>query len=498
MKIKKAVSVFLSAVLAIAFLSGGLPMIKPIDKLFSEIVVVSAEEAENTQYEADIIYMVIDEYDEKGNYCQWYRTSDERFRTSGINVKLNGEDITYFCNLSFRKNVTPANYYNEKSFEVEVPIDISYDGQTKYTTYINAMIGLDNDANLDHTVDVRDAALVARHAARLQDNKKGIMKDFGKFLVTGTRSINSYIYPGHAMSIAEDLARKALDRATGEKIEKEGNGDYSLSLSKANGLPGETVTIQVVVDADDKFESLDAIIKWDNQTLGSSAAVAVNGTLCASYVDNGMLSVVDYGSGTVEDGAIASIDVTIPEDARPGTHFDMYFTDIKNFSVLGGEGNNSVDVKNLANISGAQISVNAPQHTTAPVITTAAATSVTTSTVAVGTTDKPETTEPIKTVTQTTTAAATTASSTNISATTTTATTKATSVYSVTILRGDANLDGKVSIKDAAYIAKAIAARFAGINLHMSADYNLDGNINIKDALEIARYVARIRLKRTI
>lgn len=496
MKIKKAVSFVLSAVLAIAFLSGGIPVIKPIDKLFSEIVVVSAEEAADTQYEADIIYMVIDEYDEKGNYCQWYRTSDERFRTSGINIKLNGEDITYYCKLSFRKNVTPANYYNKNSFEYEVPIDVCYDGETTVTTSLPVMIGQDNDANLDHSVDVRDAALIARHAARIQDNQKGLMSDFAKFLVTGTRSINSYIYPGHAASIAQNLAREALNRASGKKIENQGNGDYSLSLSKANGLPGETITIQVVVDADDNFESLDALIEWDNRTLGSAAAVAVNGTLCASYADNGMLSVVDYGNGIVEDGAIASIDFTIPEDARPGTNFELYFSDIKNFSVINGEQGNSVDVKNLANISGAQISVNAPKSTTAPAITTAATTSNTTSTVTAATTDKSVTTTPNKSTAQTTAVAATTSSSTNGS--TTTATTKATTVFTVTILRGDANLDGKVNIKDAVHIARAIATRFVDMQLTVSADFNLDGNINIKDSLEIARYLANIRLKKTI
>lgn len=55
---------------------------------------------------------------------------------------------------------------------------------------------------------------------------------------------------------------------------------------------------------------------------------------------------------------------------------------------------------------------------------------------------------------------------------------------------GDANFDGVLNIRDAAYIAKMIAKGKRYI-LPDSADYNEDGNINIGDAAEIAKYIAR-------
>lgn len=54
---------------------------------------------------------------------------------------------------------------------------------------------------------------------------------------------------------------------------------------------------------------------------------------------------------------------------------------------------------------------------------------------------------------------------------------------SASALKGDSNNDGKVNIKDAAFIARSLAARE---ELDESADYNGDGKVNIKDAANIA------------
>lgn len=54
---------------------------------------------------------------------------------------------------------------------------------------------------------------------------------------------------------------------------------------------------------------------------------------------------------------------------------------------------------------------------------------------------------------------------------------------------GDANSDGKVSIGDAAYIAKMISMRRTN-ELPSYADYNRDGKINISDAADIAKNIA--------
>lgn len=62
--------------------------------------------------------------------------------------------------------------------------------------------------------------------------------------------------------------------------------------------------------------------------------------------------------------------------------------------------------------------------------------------------------------------------------------------------RGDANNDGKISIKDAAFIAKMIAQRKKDKLLIEYCDYNNDGSVNIRDAMEIAKFLAK-RIKKT-
>lgn len=55
---------------------------------------------------------------------------------------------------------------------------------------------------------------------------------------------------------------------------------------------------------------------------------------------------------------------------------------------------------------------------------------------------------------------------------------------------GDADLNGKIDIRDAAHIARFIAKRQQN-ELSQSADYNLDGKTDIRDAAAIARDIAR-------
>ncbi len=59
----------------------------------------------------------------------------------------------------------------------------------------------------------------------------------------------------------------------------------------------------------------------------------------------------------------------------------------------------------------------------------------------------------------------------------------------ITHIKGDANDDGKVTIKDARFIAKLIAQRKKD-ELPSWSDFNDDGKITIKDARDIARYIA--------
>lgn len=57
-------------------------------------------------------------------------------------------------------------------------------------------------------------------------------------------------------------------------------------------------------------------------------------------------------------------------------------------------------------------------------------------------------------------------------------------------LPGDANLDGKVNVRDAAFIASALAKNKSD-TLPPAADFNDDGKINVRDAAAIASYLAQ-------
>lgn len=449
MNAKKIIGAVTSAAMTAALLGGGMSEIKPIDDFISEVVVVSAAEANNTKLEADVLYVIVNEMGDDGKYCQWYRTNDQSFRKEGIEVKLNGKDISSETIMKFSQ--TPKQLYDGKNFDYEVPITIYY-GESVVSTVVEAKIGKSGDANMDHVVDVRDAALIERDVNLRSKSKKGVMDDFGRFLTTGTRlSDPSYTTGGFSKIIADNLAKDALKRASGQKLEqKNEDSDYSLSLSKANGFPGETVSIQVVIDANDAFESLDALIEWDNETLASSAAVAVNGTLCSSYNEEGMVSIVDYGSGAIKDGAIANINFTIPENAVPGSQYEINFTSVETFTVI--SGGTSEDISESANISGTKIVVNKPKYSTTPAVTT---------------------TEPASETTVATTVSQVTE----------------TTVATTNILRGDANNDGVVNIRDAAFIARTLVNSNGKLEYSYAADYNDDGVVSIRDAAAIARFV---------
>ena len=53
----------------------------------------------------------------------------------------------------------------------------------------------------------------------------------------------------------------------------------------------------------------------------------------------------------------------------------------------------------------------------------------------------------------------------------------------------DANSDGKLNVRDAAYIAKMIAQRMNS-SLSIKADFNGDGKVNVRDAAAIAKFLA--------
>lgn len=92
------------------------------------------------------------------------------------------------------------------------------------------------------------------------------------------------------------------------------------------------------------------------------------------------------------------------------------------------------------------------------------------------TTTEIQTTEPIET---------TVVEETTITSIAETTTTETTTTYIV----GDADENGKLNVRDAAFIAKALARKEAD-TLPESADFNIDDKIDVRDAAAIARHLA--------
>ena len=150
----------------------------------------------------------------------------------------------------------------------------------------------------------------------------------------------------------------------------------SLSLSSATGQAGETVTLSVNVACNDNFESLDCVVNWDDTALTAAPAAAVAPASAASDAGAGYCTVVAYGSAALKDGAIATIDFTIPADAEPGTVYNVNFGSVNTFAVFGGEDLGSGVSQSGGTITVAEAPTDAPTEapTEAPSETTAAPT----------------------------------------------------------------------------------------------------------------------------
>ena len=127
---------------------------------------------------------------------------------------------------------------------------------------------------------------------------------------------------------------------------------------------------------------------------------------------------------------------------------------------------------------------NVPAQTT-PAVTTA----VTTTT----TTENSDTTN----TTNTTATTVTTATSTEATTVSTTVTTAITTALTGTARpTGDANGDDKMTVSDAAFIARMLAKRITiSVDENPYADYNKDGKVTVADAAAIARYLAKAKNK---
>lgn len=60
-------------------------------------------------------------------------------------------------------------------------------------------------------------------------------------------------------------------------------------------------------------------------------------------------------------------------------------------------------------------------------------------------------------------------------------------------IKGDANGDGKLDIRDASFITRAISSNQIGLLDPEEADYNGDGVVNVRDAAAISMHIAKIK-----
>lgn len=133
----------------------------------------------------------------------------------------------------------------------------------------------------------------------------------------------------------------------------------AISLSDVVGQPGETVTMSVVVSANNDCNSFDLLVAWDDATLTGSTAT-FSGCNGDTVLGDQMVSVVGYTSSTMADGAVANIDFTIPEDAEDGQVYDVTISQLNSFSTTT-DGDIAVD---SVSVSGGTITVEIPEETT--------------------------------------------------------------------------------------------------------------------------------------
>ena len=244
-KSKKILSVFASMALTTAFTCGAYSDINFKGKNDSVPFVVCASEAEADDWQADVYYVIVDEINEdNGKHCQWYTTDCASFSEQGIHLKINGVDVTDTCTFEFADGKTPKEVYDGINTDYMIPVTVTPEGGTSVTADVWVKIGKRGDVNLDHVINVSDSSAIARDVAYFKKNSVSKLDEFGLYLAAPENEAKAYpLTASMASTLAKELAKNALSRATGQKLERDDvESEYSISISGAdNALPGETV-----------------------------------------------------------------------------------------------------------------------------------------------------------------------------------------------------------------------------------------------------------------
>lgn len=140
----------------------------------------------------------------------------------------------------------------------------------------------------------------------------------------------------------------------------------AISLGNVTGQPGETVSMPIVVSANNDCNSFELLVGWEDASLTGSTAV-FSGCNGDTVLGEQKVSVVGYTSSKMTDGTVATIDFTIPEDAEDGTVYNVSIDSLISFSTTTDGSIEGVGVTN------GTITVEVPEETTeAPEETTEA------------------------------------------------------------------------------------------------------------------------------
>lgn len=205
------------------------------------------------------------------------------------------------------------------------------------------------DANLDGKANIRDAADIAK---KLVDNEVNLLSENADCNGDGVINIRDAAIISRAIAAGffdKNMNIKAV--AEREKINKS-QGNETIAVSSGAAMPGETVCVYVNVGCNDKFESADFTVTWDEALTVSS--ITGSGQSLASKIDGNSARITAFpmkfeGSA---DGTIVEIEFTVPADAEVGTVYNINFSQVNNFAIIDGP-----DIADSVNCEGGKIIV---------------------------------------------------------------------------------------------------------------------------------------------
>ena len=282
------------------------------------------------------------------------------------------------------------------------------------------------DANGDGKFDIRDAMNTVTHVAAGKGGSYSaeIIPEKADFNEDGKVNVRD---PGEmAKKLANNFHESGLSlkeyisEHQPEPSSYELNGE-SLSISSAKVYPGYIATVSFNVSCNNNFGSMDIIASFNKKLQVRGTQANIDSALSSDY-GTGYVTMALYGSCPREDGSVATIDFTIPDNAKIGDVYNIDVALVKTFSTFDGE-----DIAAVVPVSGGTITVIDPNAPYEPeVTTTAATTAITTTTTTTTTTTAVTTTAKTTKKTKATTTEITTTSAKTTKAPKTTTTAKTT------------------------------------------------------------------------